>query len=719
MLGKRRFLVVVAFGLLAVLSQAALAYEPVAENDHLILFLQADNLAIRIQDKATGYIWSSVIEELVYRENNASWSNFMSTGLALEYFEENRTRAIRTDLLSAKEVDIEIEPEAQGFLARISFGQLGFHFQVQVWLEGNEVVVYVPQDSIEESKGARLSAVYLFPFLGATRQGELPGYLFIPDGVGAVIDFVDNQNKYNTPYEERFFGRNEGLSSVTTYESVQAPYPLTAPVFGLFHDSPDYGPQGVFAIVEEGQYNAQLVAYPNGVITQYNWITTKFYLRETYSQPTSRTLGGVLVYEQKRNPEDLKVRYIFSHGSAANYVGMAHVYQNYLATSGILSPNEWSRQNIPVRLDILGGEAANGLFFKNLVVMTTAAQTLAMVQELKSALGAEMMVIYRGWNTGGLSGRSPYSIDFERKLGGSNGFRQLIHELENNGVQLFFYTDYTKAYSGSGRFSVRSDGARRINKTTIEKPTWKGVYDRYYLLTPERTGELIKEDLKLLERAGIQRVAVDSTAYTLFSHARSDQVTFRRDSAELYQQGLGELQRALQSLVLFEPNAYLWGFTDAFLDLPLYASQYAFFRSVPFLPITLRGYLDYFAPYTNFFANQNEELLRLVEYGAFPSYYLTEQPSYKLKHTNSNDIFTSTYLDWREVLMEQYDLVNSILRQVDGAKILSHDELAKGVVAVQYSNKKRVIVNYNRDDYLWGTTIIPAQGAAVEEVHAL
>ena len=424
---------------------------------------------------------------------------------------------IRTDLVSAQDVNIDLTPKEQGFTAQVSFDSLGIRFELQVTLEENQVVVRIPHDSIVEEGTVRLASIYVYPFFGAVRKGEVPGYLLVPDGVGAIIDFVDNKNKFNVPYEARIFGDNEGLTPTTASGIVKPPYTVKAPVFGLIHDSEAYGAHSLFAVIEEGQYNARLLAYPNGVVTQYNWITAKFHLRETYLQPTSKTMGGIVVYEKNPNPENIQVRYFFSHGKGSDYVGMAQTYQTYLVERGILTSKQFTRSSTPIRLDILGAETENGLLTKKLVPMTTVEQALQMVKEIQSLTGGELMVILRGWNKGGLSGTSPYEIRFERGLGGKKGFQDLAEELALSQSKLYLYTDYTTAYSEAQRFSVRSDAARRLNKTTMERPTMRDVYDRFYLLTPQRTKEMVLEDIHSYEQVGAKGIAVDKTPHTLFS----------------------------------------------------------------------------------------------------------------------------------------------------------------------------------------------------------
>ena len=55
----------------------------------------------------------------------------------------------------------------------------------------------------------------------------------------------------------------------------------------------------------------------------------------------------------------------------------------------------------------------------------------------------------------------------------------------------------------------------------------------------------------------------------------------------------------------------------------MYSSQYLQFTdTVPFLAIALRGELDLFGANANFYAYARDELLRLIDYGIYPSLLL-------------------------------------------------------------------------------------------------
>jgi hypothetical protein len=149
-------------------------------------------------------------------------------------------------------------------------------------------------------------------------------------------------------------------------------------------------------------------------------------------------------------------------------------------------------------------------------------------------------------------------------------------------------------------------------------------------------------------------------------------------------------------------------------DMPMYSSQYMFSTdTVPFVQIVLHGYRDYFAPNFNYNASPREYLLRMVEFGAYPSFHLMHEPSWKLKNTLSKNLFTSYFEDWRSDIKVTYDKANAALKKVQDASIEQRNMLNWGVVEVVYSNGVKIIVNYSAKDIQHEGRTIPQMGFAV------
>ena len=78
---------------------------------------------------------------------------------------------------------------------------------------------------------------------------------------------------------------------------------------------------GYLAVVEGGSEAAEIMAYPAGVITDYNWAAAHFTLREQYIAQTTRTLG-LNSRESKPYMRDMTVRfYILSSEDASSGKG--------------------------------------------------------------------------------------------------------------------------------------------------------------------------------------------------------------------------------------------------------------------------------------------------------------------------------------------------------------------------------------------------------------
>jgi len=685
-------------------------YEKVVENESLELYLNKNNLAIQIIDSETNYKWYSVIENLVEGENNPSWENFMSSGIAIDYFPAGKTSTRRTDLVSDEQSNVVVDFLENGFKAKVEFEQINLYLEILVTLEDDQLVVEIPSESIEEKGDYRLASLYLFPFLGSVRQDNHEGYLFIPDGSGNLINFKGKDQAPRSFYRAPFFGKNAGIESLDQTEEekeVNPPHDLKIPVFGLAHLEKE---QAVFSIIEKGQYYADLMAYPAGISTEYNWITPRYNYRKTYMQPTSRAMGGMVLYENIKNPEDIKIRYNFLNKSDANYIGMAKRYQSYLVDKGKLSKDKVEKGDIPLRLDVLGAESKRGLFSPNVVTMTTARQLQNIIRELKKEQIENLLIVYKGWNTGGLSGNKPYTIEFEDSLGTKSDFENLINFTDKHDINLYFYDDYVKGYNRSSRFSYRQDAAKRINNRELEVKTNKQVYDRYYFLSLKKTEELIHDNIKQYQKINISNAAVDKIGYTLFSNRDQTGVNHRVNSAEAYQSSMKELTSELNKLVLYEPNEYMLEFTEAYFDIPMNSSNYIYFdKEIPFKQIVFKGYLDYFAPYTNFSGNKRKQILKHIEYGAFPSFIITGKSAFDLLLTNSNDIFTSAFSDWKDDIVNIYNEINEVLNKVKKERIIDRQYIKEDIIKVCYTNGYSIIVNYTESSYIYKEFEIPAE----------
>ncbi|MHC0037719.1 DUF5696 domain-containing protein [Pseudoneobacillus sp. C159] len=681
-------------------------FERVTENSSYSLFVDPKSLAIKIRDKHTGYVWNSGLDHPEQYRINKTWTQMIQSAVTIEYADQKGK--VKTESILTNQSRPKVTKTQKGFQAKVFLNQAKLQFQLSVELEDDQILVSIPKESIVENKKAQLISLKVYPFFGAAHQNDINGYMFLPDGSGALVRYEKSKKRGDTPFVGAIFGRDEAFERTnTSFSPVNPVQQMKMPIFGAVHGVKQ---NAFLTVIEDGYAYGDILAYSAGVSTDFNWITAQFHYRYAYYQPTSKRLNGINLYQDKANDVNIKLRYLFLKDEHADYVGMAKRYQQYLVNHGQLTKQD---DKVEVRLEFLGGEAKSGLLWDSVIPMTELNQIPVMTDELKQHQVDNLFVIYKGWSKGGLTGTLPAKFPLERKLGSSNDLKETTAALNKNDIPLYFHTDYTKAYEGASGYSGGKDVAKKISSETISLQGWK---EKVFYLSPLKSLQMAKEDVGQFEKQGITNLAIDSTGYTLFSDFSKSGETNRMQTLATYSKLFQEMNQKMGGVALYEPSVYAWNQADRYLDIPMFSSGYVFETdTVPFLQIVLKGYMPYFAPFSNFHASPVEEMLRMIEFGAYPSFLLTEQPSYLLMKTASGHVYTSEFSIWKDAIVKQYQQIEKSLGQVEGATIINREIPEAGIAEVTYSNGKIIIVNYTDVGYQRAGILVPAKDFAITE----
>lgn len=675
-----------------------------AENENLALYVDEKSLALKIENKQTGYVWDSGLDSTKeYRLNN-TWSELAKSAITIDYLD--RKGKMKTESILTNDTRPKIKYDNQGFTATVNLFQAKISLDLQVELTKEGVSVTIPDEKIKEGKRTQLVSIKVYPFLGAVNEDEISGYMFIPDGSGALIRYEKSSKKSDSPFIGSIFGNDQGIKrNVNKSEEVNPVQQIKIPLFGAVHGVKQ---NGYISIIEKGQEYGEIVAYPAGVSTDLNWVHSQYNYRYEYYQPTSKSMNGINVYQKERNSFDIKLQYMFLSGENADYVGMAKRYQQYLVDHGMLDKK---KDVADIRLEFLGGEVKNGLLWDSVIPMTKAEDIPGYIEELKKKGLEDQFVVYKGWSKGGLTGTQPAKFPFEKKLGSKSDLLDTVNLLNKEDIPIYFYTDYTKAYEGAKGFSGSKDVAKKISSETI---SYQDKNLKAFYLSPWISLEMAKKDIGLYSDYKINNLALDSTGNILFSDFSKGNVSPRIETMETYSEVYDVLSEHVGGLALYEPNSYALAATERYLDIPMYSSNYVFETdTVPFLQIVLKGYIPYYAPFSNFYSDPEDEVLRMIDFGAYPSFLLTSQPSRLLAKTASKDVYTSEYSIWKDDVVEQYNVIKESLDQVKGEGIVSRQIPAKGISEVTYTNGVKIVVNYTSKPYSSPGMEVPAKGFAV------
>ncbi len=674
-----------------------------AKNENFSLYYEAKGLTVRVVNNKTGAVTDSAATP--NDEMSLSWKNFVNSGLVLEYFKEDSVNLNKINMYSGSPTT-RVSLIENGFSAKVDFKGIGISLTMLVTLDNNGIRVQIPNSFIKETKEKfRLAAIYVLPFLGYTRGADIEGYMFIPDGCGALIELKDNNEKFSQPYKAKIYGGNYSVEANTTavqkYDDTIATASDTAevfaPVFGMVHTSKQ---NAVLGIIESGKTGAEIYAYPNGVITEYNWISARYVYREIYQYMTGQT-GSIRTAQENRETFDISVAYRFTGGEDANYVGLAKSYRDYLTETGVFKSK--TDESYSMRLDFFAGDREKALLGKRFVPMTTVEQLGEILNSFVKNGVDKLSVSLKGWQKGGIYGAIGEKPTFESKLGDYKDYVELAKKYSQN-AEFMLYGDFLNTYTKSGS----KDYIYQYNGKVFSSDTFLELNPTKYRFTADAVIKRVDKLSARLQESDVIGLSFDGVTSEVYSYQSGEKQKMysRKTAAEAHNRTLSLAGEKLNTAYT-SPNDYLWGSTQKYYDYLIYGSDYKFVtREVPFFAIVLKGNIPLYSEYINFKADTVEYKLKLIESGVYPSFLLSYESPSKLIYTDSASLFSCEYSEYSEMIAEYNEIFKKLSSIIKNSKIADHSS-KNGLSVTSYDNGATVVVNYNK-------TAVEYNGKAVD-----
>lgn len=652
------------------------------ENDSLAVYYRSEVGAIRVQDKRSGYVWGMMREDKPENLNDR-WANIANSVVMAEVYDSE------DKLYSAGAAGTQIKYNVSGNTATMEIywqeWQLGFTFELS--LTDNAISFSMRDESIREEGKYRLASVTFVPFLGATEGNTVPGYIFIPDGCGALMKFMSARN-YLQGYEKRIYGADYGIDAINSSYKGSARDEETAsmPVFGITHGER----QNTFlAVAGHGEEYGLVKADPAGFVCDYNRANIKFVYRQMYEQPVSRVGIGVQMVQTDRNKVDPEISYYFLRGEDAGYVGMAKQYQSILLENGMLMRNEFE-EDMPLRVDFLAADIQKEFVGSSVNVATSLDLIQQACNELNDDGIHNLQVGLIGWQKGGANGYQKTDVHPKTVYGA-------IEELGQIGAERLWLS-LLPFSAKEGQFNQRSEGGISLSQSLIVRNGEDEAYlgDTYYL-KPEKAAAALLEQTAQLSDRGNGSFILGDIGQLLYGEYLDESKMTRSEVKSLIVETAQTLAENYGSLTFTRPNTYLFGLTGVYNHTPMVNSQFLYETdTVPFLQIILSGYVEMYAPYTNLSFFSDMDRLKMIDYNTCPTYLLTEKENYELRNTASANLCSTRYVDWREHIVQTYSQVSSVLNQTRGQILQDRIVLEQGLVKNIYENGC-VYVNYNSE----------------------
>ncbi|SEO18291.1 hypothetical protein SAMN04488134_104205 [Amphibacillus marinus] len=576
-----------------------------------------------------------------------------------------------------------------------------FVIPLVIKLDGADLLVEIDGRELEYSEQNPLAMIHLLPFFGAANARH-EGYMFVPDGSGALID-LNNQKTNYQPFRIPIYGEDEAVFNRTEGAITET---ARLPVFGMKQDD-----HAFLAIIESGDAIASVYADVAYRLNEYNNVYSVFTIKESGQLTLS---GGdrsstVSIFQGGTYDQAMALRYRFAVNDSASYVGMAKLYQDYLINRYQLEPIA-TTQTVPFYLDLSGAiwkrETFLGVPYRSLQPLTTFEEAEQIVQALLDYDITDLTVRYSGWFNGGIDHKRPNRIQVDRPIGGRAGFTDFGQFLQDN--QVNFYPDVAllNVHQNSLGFRPSQAASRFITRRIAEVYPFNMASSRrdrenqtpYYVLSPRQLPDHVHAFLQAYDQFQQTGLSLRDLGNYVNSDFREKQVINREQAKQTIIEQYQQIAEEVPSLLTIGGNAFALPYTNVILEAPLTSSGFNITdQSVPFYQMVIRGYANYAGTPLNLAVNQqlDEQLLQLLETGASPYFSWFYQDGATVKDTEFDYLFSAQYQLWLDDAVALYHELNDVLSEVSASPITDHQVLAEQVVKTTYADQLAVIVNYN------------------------
>ena len=719
----KKFLILLLLCLLPVMACAEVIL--VAENDRLELHYDTVESQIILKDKLTQEEWRSTPDDIA-QDKRATGVNKINrqSDLIVQYHNTSYvTDQVNSYTGAIKKGDFTWELIENGVAIRYYFPKQGFVIPVQYVLEEDCLAASIISEGIEEEvwedpdtdpeKKQSVMNVALLPFMGAAGSDD-EGYLIIPDGSGALIHF-NNGRTGAAIYQQDVYGRDDAL---TIRKAATTTYDVNMPLFGIVRNG-----RALMAVVENGDYQAQLNAMVNGQLTGYSnayFAAQYIHMEANTIMPGSEHSTDVMLPTNTfRDMGNFTVRYYPLAAENATYADVAAAYRAQLGLKESIA--DAATQQLEMVASIPSIDTFLGVPYESVRVLTSYEQAAQTLRDFAAEGLNDLTLRYTGWSKQSVRGKMVTGLDLDNRLGGKKAFDGLRQAVKETGAEMVLAVDLIDIYEdGNGYWSLFA-ATNSVNSTAKQVPEFlqsTGYQDPegkpWYLLSPDKVPEAARKLAENLSGQvdGVSLSMLGNTVYSSFG-----KTGISRTSAGMYwQQALETLSGKIQTLSAKTASAYAFPYIEQVDATPCASSRFEVTdMEIPFYQMVTHGAMALYTEPANEDGNVRKALLRAIEYGMYPSWRVIAGDTALLSGTDYASWHAASLDAWREEIKNTAAWM-APLGVYAGMQMTGHEQVTATLSVTTYANGDMVLVNYGSEDAEHLGVTVPALGYAIKEV---
>ena len=696
----------------------------VAEKDGLEMYIsEGEFLNIAIKNTKTGEIWfTNPVNALskTTREKGIPKTTLASQLYVVTVDIKGTTFYANSQIASYTKGTYEIKTNDDGITVIYDFSRKTESFKVPVKysIKDGSFKASILVNEIEEYGSQRILSLSILPHFGA---GDLDdeGYMLIPDGSGAVINFNNGKGDISSVSMPLFGGDKSDQSELAS--SVTAN--VTMPVFGIVNNN-----KGYVAVVEGA--DGTIEAAGSSASATYNHVYSTFTMRKKDTYQTNegswKATELIIIGQYPYSSYDFSVEYMFLDQDDVSYSGMARRYREYLIEEkGLEKKTDSFSKDLPLFMEIYGElpreTSILGVPVTHIEALSSYDEVANIIKQSNEKGIKNLIIDYIGWQKGGPNTKVPTKLKFSSKLGGKSAYTEMLKVASEYNAKVFPRVEMMSFEEGGNGYSKITLAAKAAIRTPIQRYLYRiGAGTRIrtlsptYLLKTNLYDEITNKFVKALDKLNLDTVALDTAVNHIYSDFQNKELF---DMYELENTLVQQYKKLAEknSVLMKAPNSYAMPYADYILSLPSFSSDYLICDyEVPFVQTVLHGYASYSSEPISSSEDTQEAFLKAIETGSALSFTITANSARVMKDSYQyNFLYCSDYKLWIDTAAELYEEINSILADLQTVEIQNHERLQKDVFKTTYANGTSVIVNYSDEAVTIDTVTVEANSYKV------
>ncbi|MBR6271201.1 MAG: hypothetical protein IKR26_03510 [Lachnospiraceae bacterium] len=560
-------------------------------------------------------------------------------------------------------------------------------------LEKDALRVRVPADSINYPESSPITSLQILPYFVAGTT-EDTGYLMIPDGGGAQIDFNARRGSTDTA-SAKVYGWDAALSREKMINENKSAFPVFAAAKNGSY---------LMAVVSGGDAELTVEANVSGVRNSVNSVSPSFeIIHGDQVEVSGKSAVRVTVFEPVKPETDMDIYYFA--GQSDSYADMASRYRDYL-TDKYPELTASSGEGLPLAVELVGSvdhvTQVAGIPMSRELVCTDEKEAESIVDGLLSGGAKNIFVKYTAALNGGIKQKSLQKIDLIGDVTDEDGLKSLNDMLAGRGgLYMGVWAERVNDTGAFDGFSSGSDAVRNTISDIVEaapynKVTYKQKTNSpYYILNKEAGSEALTGLREFSAGLGLSGNAFEDLGCEIASDFNKKSHTPRGGMILSQQQELSRMKKDGLGIMINYGNTYAAVYSDYILDMDLTGNGYNISsRQIPFYQIALHGLVYYSGEAVDMTGDYETNLLKSIEYGAGLYAVFAEIEPAELQMTDYTQYSAARSEIWQEKLLSLYSELDKAVGHTYNQRIMNHSYVTDTLTLTEYEDGTKVYVNY-------------------------